>query len=236
MTITSPESCTSAEAPLERWHAALKSCPVVAILRGVTPAEVLEVGQELTKAGIKILEVPLNSPNAKESIRTLVGAALGDDVVIGAGTVLSVEDVEAVAATGASLVVSPNVDEAVVRKTKALGMISLPGVATPSEAFSALRWGADALKAFPGEQIPPKIIKAWKAVLPKTVCLMPVGGVTLANMQDYWDVGASGFGVGTSLYAPGDTPEEVAKKARDFVQHMEAVTRTQGTKRPLPGA
>mmetsp|Transcript_18054 Transcript_18054/g.46841 ORF Transcript_18054/g.46841 Transcript_18054/m.46841 type:complete len:245 (+) Transcript_18054:83-817(+) len=200
-----------------RWARALEACPVVAILRGIRPAEVLEVARALVSEGIRIVEVPLNSPDALESIRLLADADLGEDVMVGAGTVLTPEDVDLVAKAGGSLIVSPNMDEQVIRRTKVLGLVSFPGVATPTEAFAALRYGADGLKAFPGEQIPPNIIKAWRAVLPADTCLMPVGGVSTDNMQDYWSSGASGFGVGTSLFKPGDGAREARAKAAAFV-------------------
>mmetsp|Transcript_29986 Transcript_29986/g.85864 ORF Transcript_29986/g.85864 Transcript_29986/m.85864 type:complete len:225 (+) Transcript_29986:73-747(+) len=180
-----------------RWARALEGCPVVAIVRGIRPAEVLEVARALVSEGIRIVEVPLNSPDALESIRLLADADLGEDVMVGAGTVLTPEDVDLVA--------------------KVLGLVSFPGVATPTEAFAALRYGADGLKAFPGEQIPPNIIKAWRAVLPADTCLVPVGGVSTDNMQDYWNSGASGFGVGTSLFKPGDGAREARAKAAAFV-------------------
>eukprot|EP00429_Kryptoperidinium_foliaceum_P099857 CAMPEP_0176259176 /NCGR_PEP_ID=MMETSP0121_2-20121125/38940_1 /TAXON_ID=160619 /ORGANISM="Kryptoperidinium foliaceum, Strain CCMP 1326" /LENGTH=207 /DNA_ID=CAMNT_0017599063 /DNA_START=17 /DNA_END=640 /DNA_ORIENTATION=- len=189
--------------------------PVVAILRGVEPHEAVPIGRALAGEGFGILEVPMNSPDALRSIR-LLADAVGSSAIVGAGTVLTAEDVDRVAEAGGKIIVSPNFDEQVVRRTKALGLISVPGVATPTEAFAAVRCGADALKAFPGEQFPPKIIKAWCMVLPPQTRVFPTGGVTLENMKDYLDAGASGFGVGTSLYKAGDSVEVVRSKAAAF--------------------
>jgi len=200
----------------ERWERALRACPVVAILRGLESQDALATGKALVEAGITIVEVPLNSPRALESIRILA-EGLPQSVVVGAGTVLTEEEVALVAEAGGILVVSPNMDEQVIRRTRAMGLVSFPGVATPTEALAALRHGASALKAFPGEQIPPNIIKAWKAILPKGTLLMPVGGVTEENMAAYWSAGASGFGVGSALFRPGDSPETIRKRAEAFV-------------------
>ncbi|CAE7758473.1 dgoA [Symbiodinium sp. CCMP2456] len=199
-----------------RWTAALQSCPLVAILRGVAPTEAAHVGKALAESGLTILEVPLNSPQALQSIALLVQHL--PNAIVGAGTVLSAKEVDEVHAVGGKLIVSPNTDPIVIRRTKELGLISFPGVCTPTEAFAAIRAGADALKAFPGEQLPPNIIKAWRAVLPKTTCLMPVGGVSTENMAAYLEAGASGFGVGTALYQAGDTADTCRKKAQAFVR------------------
>jgi 2-dehydro-3-deoxyphosphogalactonate aldolase len=203
----------------QRWQAALQACPVVAILRGIKPEEALNIGKALVHAGITIIEVPTNSPNAFESVRLLV-EHLPTDIVVGAGTCLTEEHVEQVAAAGATLVVSPNVEEEVIRRSKTLGLICLPGVATPTEAFAALKLGATGLKAFPGEQIPPQILKAWKAVLPKDVTLLAVGGVTVDNAHTFWNVGVNGFGIGTAIYKPGLSAEQVQKNAASFVSRI----------------
>ncbi|CAE7774699.1 dgoA [Symbiodinium necroappetens] len=202
--------------PEVRWTAALQSCPLVAILRGVTPTEAAHVGKALAESGLTILEVPLNSPQALQSIALLVQHL--PNAIVGAGTVLSAKEVDEVHGVGGKLIVSPNMDPIVIRRTKELGLISFPGVCTPTEAFAAIKAGADGLKAFPGEQLPPNIIKAWRAVLPKTTCLMPVGGVSTENMAAYLEAGASGFGVGTALYQAGDTADTCRKKAQTFVR------------------
>lgn len=197
--------------------------PLVAILRGVTPDEVSDIGEALFDAGITWIEVPLNSPDPLDSITKLV-ARLGDHAVIGAGTVLTSDEVAAVAATGARLIVSPNMNPDVIRMTKAKGMISLPGVFTATECFAALDAGADGLKFFPGDLIGPVGLKALKAVLPTTVTTYAVGGVTVENVPDWLAVGAHGFGLGSALYKPGDTAQDVAKKAKAIVTAFDAGT------------
>jgi 2-dehydro-3-deoxyphosphogalactonate aldolase len=191
--------------------------PLVAILRGLKPAEAPDALAVLVKAGFRIIEVPLNSPQPFETIAYLASQA-GADLLIGAGTVLSVEEARAAAQAGARLMVAPNCDPLVIAAAKAHGMATLPGVATPSEAFAALRAGADGLKLFPAEILPPATIKAWRAVLPAGTLLLPVGGVTLANMADYMAAGADGFGIGGALYKPGMTASELGDKARAFVE------------------
>jgi 2-dehydro-3-deoxyphosphogalactonate aldolase len=191
----------------------LADMPVVAILRGLSPEEALPAFDALVDAGIRIIEVPLNSPRPLESLRRLVAQA-GDDVLIGAGTVLTVADLRSVAETGARLMVAPNCEPAVIAEAKAQGLMALPGVATPSEAFAALRTGADALKMFPGEMLPPAALKAWRAVLPAGTQLLPVGGVNMENMAEYVAAGAAGFGIGSALYKPGIAPPELGARAR----------------------
>ncbi len=195
----------------------LSEMPIVAILRGLKPEEVLWALDALVTAGIRILEVPLNSPQPFDSLRRLVRRA-GDDVLVGAGTVLTVEDVAMVAETGARLMVAPNCDPPVVEKAMGLGLIASPGVATPSEAFAALGAGADGLKMFPGEMLSPSVLKAWLAVLPPGTMLVPVGGVTMENMGEYISAGAAGVGIGSALYKPGVTAPELAARAGQLVQ------------------
>lgn len=190
--------------------------PLVAILRGVKPEEVQSIGEAVFDAGISWIEVPLNSPDPLSSIIRLV-ATLGERAVVGAGTVLDVSQVEEVAATGARLIVSPNMNPDVIRMTKAKGMISLPGVFTATECFAALEAGADGLKFFPGDVIGPSGLKALKAVLPTTVTTYAVGGVDVGNVATWLAAGADGFGLGGALYRPGDSAEHVAKKARAVV-------------------
>lgn len=190
--------------------------PLIAILRGVRPDAVVAIGQALIDAGFRVIEVPLNSPEPLESIRRLT-AACGDRARIGAGTVLTVQQVRDVAAAGGTLVVSPNANPDVIRATKAAGLWSAPGVATPSEGFSALESGADMLKLFPAEQIGPGVVKAWRAVFPGHVPLVPVGGVTVQNMAAFVAAGAAGFGLGSALYTPGMTATDVRRTADAFV-------------------
>ncbi len=198
------------------------SLNLVAILRGLTPHEALAIGKVLVDAGIDRIEVPLNSPDPLTSISALQ-AAFGTVAMIGAGTVLRVEQVAQVAATGARLIVSPNCNTEVIRAAKAAGMQSFPGVMTPTEAFAAIDAGADALKFFPGELIGPIGLKAMKAVLPRDMPLYPVGGVTADNMAEWIAAGATGFGIGSSIYKPGDTAEVVAAKARALIAAWTAV-------------
>jgi 2-dehydro-3-deoxyphosphogalactonate aldolase len=190
--------------------------PLIAILRGVRPDEAVAIGETLLDAGFRVIEVPLNSPEPLASIRRLA-EAFGDRARIGAGTVLTVEQVRDVAAAGGTLVVSPNANPAVIRATKAAGLWSAPGVATPTEGFAALDAGADVLKLFPAEQLPPAVVKAWRAVLPRDVPLVPVGGVAPETMAAFVSAGAAGFGLGSALYKPGMTPADVRRAADAFV-------------------
>lgn len=190
--------------------------PLIAILRGVTPAEAVPIGETLLDAGFRVIEVPLNSPEPLESIRRLA-VALGDRARIGAGTVLSPQQVDDVARAGGTLVVSPNANPAVIRATKAAGLWSAPGVATPTEGFAALDAGADLLKLFPAEQIGPSVVKAWRAVFPRDVPLVPVGGVTPETMAAFVAAGASGFGLGSAIYKPGNSAADVRRAAAAFV-------------------
>lgn len=199
----------------EKFTTLLARCPLVAILRGLAPQDALPVGQALTRAGFTLLEVPLNSPQPLESIATLAHGLPGQ--MVGAGTVLTVQQVREVHAAGARLVVAPNFQPQVVREAVRLGMACLPGVATPSEAFAALEAGATGLKLFPAEMIPPAAVKAMRAVLPVDALLLPVGGIGTHNLQAYRAAGASGFGIGSSLYAPGLDAPEVERRARDFM-------------------
>lgn len=194
---------------------------IVAILRGVTPPEAVSVAAALIDAGVTTIEVPLNSPDPLDSIRAMQDR-FGDQAKIGAGTVLTVQQVRDVAATGAGLIVSPNCDPAVIAATKQAGLDSFPGVMTPTEAFAALAAGADALKLFPGELVGPLGLKAMGAVIPKTVPLYAVGGVSAQNMGEWLAAGATGFGIGSSIYKPGDSAETVAEKARALVAAWDA--------------
>ncbi len=190
--------------------------PLIAILRGITPDEAVEVTQALVDAGITQIEVPLNSPDPLVSIAAMAKAFAGR-AVIGAGTVLSVQAVQDVAAVGGTLIVSPNADPAVIAQTKRLGLQSWPGVMTPTECFAALAAGADGLKFFPGNLVGPDGLKAIRAVLPKGTRCFAVGGAGPANFAQWLAAGADGFGIGTALYTPGLTGAEVGAKARAIV-------------------
>jgi 2-dehydro-3-deoxyphosphogalactonate aldolase len=193
----------------------LAPLPLVAVLRGITPAEVEAIGTALTDNGFRILEVPLNSPDPFTSIARLVHG-FGARCLVGAGTVLRVADVERVAAAGGQLIVMPHADLALVREAKRRGLVCLPGVATPTEAFAALDAGADGLKMFPAEQLAPAVLKAWRAVLPKDALVFPVGGIRPDTMASYRAVGADGFGTGSHLYQPGAAPAAVRAVAAQY--------------------
>ena len=197
----------------------LRECPLVAIIRGVKPDEVEAIGEAIYAAGIRIIEVPLNSPQPLDSIGRLA-KSLGDRALIGAGTVLDPADVARIRDVGGRLIVSPSTDTAVIAATAQAGMVSSPGFFTPSEAFQALKAGATALKLFPAEAVTPAFIKAQRAVLPKDVPLLVVGGVKPDNMRAWLDAGANGFGLGSGLYKPGQTPGEVAAQASAYVQGL----------------
>jgi len=195
---------------------------LIAILRGVTPDEVEPIAEGLIAAGVDQIEVPLNSPDPFESIRRLVDR-FGQDATVGAGTVLEPGQVTWLADIGARLVVSPDCNPEVIGATKAAGLISCPGVMTPTECFAALRAGADVLKFFPGSLIGPDGLKAIRAVLPEGTQVYAVGGAGPANFADWHAAGADGFGIGSALYRPGDDAAEVARKARDMVARYDEV-------------
>ena len=194
---------------------ALAKLPLVAILRGVTSAESPDILKALIGEGFLLIEAPLNSPDPYDSIRAMRALA-PPEALVGAGTVKTIPEVEAVAKAGGDLIVMPHADVAVIAAAKALGLIALPGVATPTEAFAALAAGADGLKAFPAEMISPAVVKAWRAVIPAHVPILPVGGITPDNMQPYLAAGANGFGLGSGLYKPGDSAARVREKAAAF--------------------
>ncbi|RKP51290.1 2-dehydro-3-deoxy-6-phosphogalactonate aldolase [Trinickia fusca] len=207
--------------PHPRFAAAFAACPLIAILRGITPAEAAAHGVALYEAGFRVLEVPLNSPHPFESIAAL-RAALAVDAVVGAGTVLRPGFVAEVARAGGELIVMPHADRAVIEAAKAQGLACTPGVATPTEAFAALASGADALKMFPAEQLGVPVVKAWRAVIAKRVPLVPVGGITPHNMAPFLAAGADGFGLGSALYRPGQDVLQTAAQARAFVDGVRA--------------
>ena len=199
------------------------SRPLIAILRGISPDEVENIGAKLVSCGITRIEVPLNSPDAVTSIGRLAQSLKGQ-ALVGAGTVLSVEQVAAVAGAGGALIVSPDCNPEIIAATKAAGMQSFPGVMTPTEAFTALRHGADGLKFFPGNLIGPAGLQALKAVLPPEVETYAVGGAAPDTFQKWIDAGATGFGIGSGLYKPGFSVEEVSRRASAIVAAYDALT------------
>ncbi len=206
----------------EKLTTAMQALPLVAILRGLRPDEALAMGEVLVDAGFRIIEVPLNSPEPFDSIGRLA-ERFGQSCVIGAGTVLDPAAVARLEAAGGQLVVMPHSDPAVITAAKAMGLACVPGVATPTEAFAALAAGADALKLFPAENLPPVTVKAMLAVLPKGTRLLPVGGIAPETMADYVAAGTAGFGLGSALYKPGMTPAAVAERAAAFVAAWQAL-------------
>lgn len=195
---------------------ALASNGMIAILRGLRPDEAAAMGEALYAAGFRVIEVPLNSPQPFDSIRILRDS-LPADCVIGAGTVLTPEQVQQVKAAGGQLIVMPHSDPKVLRAAKAAGLLLAPGVVTPTEAFAALAEGADVLKLFPAEMLNPGVVKALLAVLPKGTRLVPVGGIAPDNMQPFIEAGVAGFGLGSGLYKPGLSVAEVAERAKAYV-------------------
>jgi 2-dehydro-3-deoxyphosphogalactonate aldolase len=205
---------------LAKFNAHMDALPLVAILRGLKPEEALEVGQAIVNAGFHILEVPLNSPDPLRSIQILAEAF--PNALVGAGTVTTAQQVRDIKAAGGQIIISPHLDDNVVCEAVNLGLISMPGVATPTEAFRAIALGAHGLKLFPAEMISPSIVKAMRAVLPSHVRLIPVGGIGAHNIADYRQCGASGFGIGSALYAPGKTVEAIGESAATFVRAWHA--------------
>ena len=197
----------------------LLACPLLAILRGIQPSEVEAIAAVLINAGISNIEIPLNSPQGLDSIGKLA-SRYDDKILIGAGTVLRVGEVDSVAAVGGRLIVSPHVNVNVVRRAKALNLIALPGAATPTEAYRAMDAGADGIKMFPAEMLPPSVVRAWRAVLPQNIPLLPVGGIVADNTAAYRAAGASGFGIGSSLYKPGMSTEEVKRAASALISSL----------------
>ncbi len=193
----------------------LKRWPLIAILRGIKPAEALDISAVLIETGFYIVEVPLNSPEPLSSIIRLA-KHFGDNVLIGAGTVTDWEQVPKVADAGGRLIVMPHADERIVEAAKRRNMYVVPGFATATEGFRMIEAGADGIKLFPAEANPPKVLKALRAVLPKDLPVLPVGGIAPASMKEYWEAGADGFGLGSALYKPGDTADKVAQAAAGF--------------------
>lgn len=202
---------------IAEFDAAFGRLPLVAILRGVKPDEVEEIGEALVEAGFALIEVPLNSPDPFDSIGRLAKRLAGR-AVVGAGTVLDTASVAAVRDVGGTMIISPNADTRVIAASAGAGLVSLPGIATPSEAFAALGAGATALKLFPAEAASPAVLKAMRAVLPTGTRVLPVGGITPDVMEPWLRAGAAGFGLGSALYAPGMDGAAVGERARAFVK------------------
>lgn len=194
----------------------LQRCPLIAILRGVKPHEVEAIAAVLEEGGIAIIEVPLNSPEPLDSIARLT-RGFGGRLLVGAGTVMTAEQVGRIAAVGGRLVVTPHADAAVVRAAKQHGLLAVPGFFTASEAFAMLAAGADGLKLFPAEAGSPAMLRALRAVLPPHAAVLPVGGIDATNIPSWREAGAAGFGIGSSIYKPGDSPESVARKTRSLM-------------------
>jgi 2-dehydro-3-deoxyphosphogalactonate aldolase len=201
------------------FFSVIEKHPLIAILRGIKPTEVVDVAEILIEKDFKIIEIPLNSPDPIRSIELLTHY-FENHAIIGAGTVLDEASIRSIAEAGAKLVVMPNGNGIVVKAAKDRGLIAIPGIATPSEAFAMIEAGADALKLFPAEGIPPSVLKAMKAVLPSTVPILPVGGITPEKMNDYLKAGAIGFGLGSALYKPGMTLRDIRKNAEAFNQAL----------------
>ena len=200
----------------------LAELPLIAILRGLKPENAEAIGHALVEAGFRIIEVPLNSPEPFRSIEILA-RTMPQNVLVGAGTVLDPQQVNGIRDVGGRLIVMPHADLDVIRRAKEQDLICTPGVATPTEAFAALRAGADAIKIFPAEAVPPAVVKAWRAVLPKDALVVPVGGIKPDTMKPYVDAGANGFGLGSALFTPTMSVEEIGRKARDFAAGWQAL-------------
>jgi 2-dehydro-3-deoxyphosphogalactonate aldolase len=207
---------------LTEFDAAFERLPLIAILRGVQPTEVEAIGDALVDAGFTLIEVPLNSPDPLDSIARLAKRLAGR-AVIGAGTVLAEAQVASVRAAGGTMIISPNTNPGVIAASAGAGLVSLPGIATPSEAFAAIEAGATALKLFPAEGASPTVLKAMRAVLPPTMRVLPVGGISPDNMVVWHKAGVTGFGIGSALYSPGLAPEDVAARASAFRRAWEAL-------------
>lgn len=203
---------------LKQW---LQRCPLIAILRGVQPHEAEPIAAALESAGIAIVEVPLNSPDPIASIAALA-RSFGERLLIGAGTVMTEAEVERIAAAGGRLIVTPHADPAIVRAAKRHDLLAVPGCLTPTEAFAMLSAGADALKLFPAEAVSPTVLRAMRAVLPAGTAVLPVGGIDAGNIRPWLDAGAAGFGIGSSIYRPGDSPEVVRTKAQALIAALPA--------------
>lgn len=201
--------------PASTFDRLFSAMPLIAILRGITPGEVVAVGEALVEAGVRLIEVPLNSPQPLDSIAHLA-RALANHALVGAGTVMNVADVEDVAGCGGQIIVSPNTNPLVIARARALGLVSLPGCFTPTEAALALESGAHALKLFPGESVTPASARALAAVLPSGTRLIVVGGVSVATLAHWVGGAVQGFGIGSALFKPGMKANEVGLRAAEF--------------------
>jgi 2-dehydro-3-deoxyphosphogalactonate aldolase len=207
---------------MSEFHERLAALPLIAILRGLVPEDAVAIGEALVEAGFGVLEVPLNSPRPFESITALARRFQGK-ALVGAGTVLAAAAVARVKDAGGGLIVLPHGDLAIVAAAKRHGLVAIPGVATPTEGMAACAAGADALKLFPAEALPPEVVKAWRAVFAPETLFIPVGGITPERLAPYWAAGASGFGIGSALFKPGLKPAEVAARAKRFADAMRTV-------------
>ena len=197
----------------------MERCPLIAILRGIKPVEAESIGDALEEAGVRILEVPLNSPDPLQSIATLAHA-FGDRMLVGAGTLTEAAQVTQVADAGGKLIVTPHAELSVVRAAKEAGLFAVPGFFNPTEAFALLKAGADAIKLFPAEVLGPPMLKALKAVLPKGTLVVPVGGISEKSIPQWIAAGANGFGAGSSIYTPGDDAKTVLQKAKQLLDAL----------------
>ncbi|EMD82849.1 2-dehydro-3-deoxy-6-phosphogalactonate aldolase [Pacificimonas flava] len=207
---------------IDDFYAAMDAFPLVAILRGVRPDEVEAIGDALVDGGFRLIEVPLNSPQPFVSIERLAKRFSGSPVLVGAGTVLDASQVAGIEDVGGQLIISPNYDADVVAETARRSLVSIPGIATPSEAFAAVKAGASALKLFPAEGASPAVLKAMRAVLPKDLRVLPVGGIGPDNCEPWLRAGASGFGLGSALYKPGMSASDVRSRADAFGEALQA--------------
>jgi 2-dehydro-3-deoxyphosphogalactonate aldolase len=203
----------------ELLHRYLDECPLVAIIRGITPGQAEAIGDAIYEGGIRIIEVPLNSPDPLASIERLA-KKLGDRALVGAGTVLKAEDVARVRDAGGRIIVSPNTNTDVIAAAASAGLVASPGYFTPSEAFAAIRAGATAHKLVPAEGASPAVLQAQLAVIPRNLPILAVGGIKPDNMRPWLDAGATGFGLGGGLYQPGQSPEDTLAKARAYVEGL----------------
>lgn len=208
----------------KRFDEALGAMPIVAILRGLKPEEAIDIGSALIEGGIRIIEVPLNSPAPFDSIERLANR-FGEEAVIGAGTVLSVEDVSRLQSCGAQIAVAPNTDQEIIGAALRCSILPLPGIFTPTEAFAAIRAGAKHLKLFPAEIAGPAGLKAMMAVMPEDISVLAVGGVSTDNIGDWSRAGAHGYGIGSSIYRPGDSPEIVRTKTASMIEAVNMLRR-----------
>lgn len=204
----------------QNFRKSFQALGLIGIFRGITPAEVEAVVMAAVDSGLRIVEVPLNSPQALHSIEKLA-KRFGEQIIVGAGTVVTVDDVDTVARAGGRLIVTPYARPEVVERAKALGLVAVPGAMTPTEVFTMHHCGADAVKVFPAEIMSPQGLKSLRVVVPGDLFLIPVGGIGLENMADYLAAGADGFGLGSAIYRPGDDIASVARKTTEFVKYMQ---------------